>query len=116
MKLQDLSAIIDIDIQGSLARFSNFEPMYIKYLKRFNSEPTYDALKQAVENQNFAEIETTAHTLKGIAGNLGLNTLYKDFNLIVQAVRSSNNDEALALCKEIDPKVEIVRNAIAQLD
>lgn len=116
MKLQDLSSLIDIDIQGSLARFSNFEPMYIKYLKRFNTEPTYAALKEAVNNKDFGAIETTAHTLKGIAGNLGLNTLYRDFNAIVQAVRAQEQDKALILCAEIDAKVEQVKQAIAQLD
>lgn len=116
MKLQDLSTVIDIDIQGSLERFSNFEPMYIKYLKRFNTEPTYDALKEAVSAQDFGAIETTAHTLKGIAGNLGLNTLFTDFDNIVKAVRAQENDKALELCHEIESKVEQVRAAIAQLD
>lgn len=116
MNLQDLSAIIDIDVQGSLARFSNFEPMYIKYLKRFNTEPTYEALKAAVESRDFGAIETSAHTLKGIAGNLGLNTLYAAFNEIVQAVRSQDHDKAIVLCQDIDLKVEQVKAAIAQLD
>lgn len=116
MKLQDLSSLIDIDIQGSLERFSNFEPMYIKYLKRFNTEPTYDALKAAAASQDFKAIETSAHTLKGIAGNLGLNTLYTEFNTIVQTVRAGDHEKTLALCAEIGPKVEQVKQAIAQLD
>lgn len=116
MNLQDLSTVIDIDIQGSLARFSNFEPMYIKYLKRFNTEPTYDALKAAVEAKDFGAIETSAHTLKGIAGNLGLNNLYTSFNSIVQAVRAQEHDKAITLCHEVDVQVEQVKAAIAQLD
>lgn len=116
MNLQELSTIIDIDVQGSLARFSNFEPMYIKYLKRFNNEPTYDALKAAVTAQDFGAIETTAHTLKGIAGNLGLSTLFNDFDNIVQAVRSQDQAKALELCQQIDSKVQQVRDAIARLD
>lgn len=116
MKLQDLPSVIDIDVAGSLARFSNYEPMYIKYLKRFNTEPTYDAMLAAVAGQDFSALETTAHTLKGICGNLGLTTLFNDFNAIVAAVRAGNNDEALALSRDVDAKVQAVRSALAQLE
>ena len=116
MTLNDLQGLIDIDVAGSLARFSNFEPMYLKYLKRFVTEPTYDALKDAIAAQDFKGIESSAHTLKGIAGNLGLTALYHGFDEIVQDVRAGRNDAALQKCAEIDPKVIAVRQAIAQLD
>ena len=106
MTLNDLQGLIDIDVAGSLARFSNFEPMYLKYLKRFVTEPTYDALKDAIAAQDF----------KGIVGNLGLTALYHGFDEIVQDVRAGRNDAALQKCAEIDPKVIAVRQAIAQLD
>lgn len=115
MTLNELRNVIDIDIEGSLVRFSNFEPMYLKYLKRFVSEPTYDALLAAVQAQDFGAIETTAHTLKGICGNLGLTTLFNTFNEIVQCVRSGRNDEAIALCNSVHPEVVKTREAIAQL-
>ena len=116
MNLQELRNVIDIDIDGSLARFSNMEIMYLKYLKRFINEPTYETLQGAVASQDFATIETAAHTLKGICGNLGLNTLFNDFNNIVKAVREHNNDLALHLCSEIEPKIAQTREALLQLN
>ena len=116
MTLTDLQGVIEIDVSGSLSRFSNFEPMYLKYLKRFITEPTYDAFVSAMEAQDYKGIESSAHTLKGIAGNLGLVALYRDFNDIVQTVRAGKNEEAMAMCKAIAPKVQQTREAIAQLD
>ncbi len=116
MKLQDLPAVIDINITESLARFSNFEPMYIKYLKRFVSEPTYDALQASIAAHDLKGIENNAHTLKGVTGNLGLTTLFNDFHAIVQAVRAGDEAQALELCAAVDPKVQAVRAALAQLD
>ena len=116
MTLQELKAEIDIDIDGSLARFSNFEPMYLKYLKRFINEPTYEALEKAVQEQDFKGIESGAHTMKGIAGNLGLTALVSDFNNIVKQVRAGNNEEALKLCAEVAPKVAQARAAISKLN
>lgn len=116
MTLNELPSHIEIDIQGSLARFSNFEPMYLKYLKRFNTEPTYDELLNAVKAQDFKGIEVAAHTLKGIAGNLGLTALCTGFDKIVKAVRAGNNELALKLCSDIEPKVNLVRETLAKLD
>lgn len=116
MTLNELKDVIDIDVEGSLARFSNFEPMYLKYLKRFVTEPTYDAMQTAIAAQDFKGIENTAHTLKGIAGNLGLNSLYHGFDAIVKAVRAGDNAKALELCAAIAPNVETARAAISQLD
>lgn len=116
MNLQELGTVVDIDIKGSLERFSNFEPMYIKYLKRFLTEPTYAALQEAIAAKDFKGIETQAHTLKGICGNLGFTTLFKMFNDVVQAVRSGDNDKAISLCADAAPEVERIRAAISQLD
>lgn len=116
MKLQELDSHIEIDLKGALARFSNMEAMYLKYLRRFNDEPTYAQLLEAVSKQDFKEIETTAHTLKGIAGNLGLTALFIDFDEIVKAVRAGDNAKALDLCAQISPKVEATRKAIAEIE
>lgn len=116
MNLQELGSVADIDIKGSLERFSNFEPMYVKYLKRFLTEPTYAALQEAIAAQDFKGIETQAHTLKGICGNLGFTTLFNMFNQVVQAVRSGDNELALKLCADADPEVKKICEAISQLD
>lgn len=116
MTLNDLQGVIEIDIAGSLARFSNFEPMYLKYLKRFITEPTYDDLKAALASQDFKTIESTAHTLKGITGNLGLTALFNGFDNIVKDVRAGRNEDALQKGLALDATVTAVREALSKLD
>lgn len=116
MNLLELDSHIEIDLQGALARFGGMQPMYTKYLKRFVEEPTYAQMLEAVANKDFKEIETTAHTLKGIVGNLGLTALFQGFDNIVKAVRAGENDKAIELSNAIREKVDLTRKVLAELD
>ena len=116
MQLDELSEYINIDIKGSLERFSNFEPMYIKYLKRFNQEHTFDAFELSIRDNNLEEIENTAHTLKGICGNLGLSDLFDVYNDIVQAVRSHENDKIGQLAQRAIADTLKYREILSKLD
>lgn len=48
MELKDLKNVIDIDIDGSLARFGNMESFYIKFLKKFIDDKSFINLKEAL--------------------------------------------------------------------
>ncbi len=116
MVLNDLPNHIQIDINGSLERFSNFEPMYIKYLKKFITEKTYDTFKQDIMSGNLSAVESSAHTIKGICGNLGLTELYEIYSNIVKSVRERDmsnlknqyllaikkTEETIAILKQLD--------------
>ena len=89
MKLEDLKGKLEIDVEGSLARFAGMESMYIKFLKKLPEDENYQKLKEAVNGQDNEEIEVSAHTLKGISGNLGLTGIYDKSSRIVSAVRET---------------------------
>ena len=116
MKLYDLQDIINIDIKGSLERFSNYEPMYLKYLKKFVCEPTFDEFLKAIDSGNAEAIENTAHTLKGICGNLGLSDLFDIYNKIVQEVRKGDLKEAQETAIKAIDDTKKYKNALAKLD
>lgn len=92
MKLEELSNYIDINIEEGLARFSNFESFYIKYLKKFVEDETFTKLKQAVLNSNYQEIESYSHALKGVCGTLALKKLYLINSDLCNAIRNKNYD------------------------
>lgn len=87
MKVRELTQYLEIDVEGSLARFAGMEPLYAKFLKKFPEDKTFDALTEAMEKRDWKAIETAAHTLKGICGNLGLTGLYEKSDALVKAVR-----------------------------
>lgn len=64
------------DVDGALRRFVGNESMYIKFLKRFLDDKSYLELKDAVEKNDIGNAFVAAHSLKGVAGNLGLTKLY----------------------------------------
>lgn len=100
MQLQELKQHLDIDVDGALARFSGVESLYLKYLKRFaEGDKSYNEFVLACESHDIKEIEESAHALKGICGNLGLNDLYTRYDRIVSAARRDELVEALALAE-----------------
>ena len=60
MELQELKNRINIDIEGSLTRFANMEKMYIKFLKKFREDETFEKLSKAVEEKDRRETEQAA--------------------------------------------------------
>ncbi|HJC64768.1 MAG TPA: Hpt domain-containing protein [Candidatus Blautia merdavium] len=106
MKLEDLKGKIEIDVEGSLARFAGMESMYIKFLKKLPEDENYQKLKEAVDGQDNEEIEVSAHTLKGISGNLGLTGIYDKSSRIVSAVREHREQEIPGLMEELSAEME----------
>lgn len=75
------------DLTPAVQRFGGNESLYERFLKKFPQDPTAAALEKAVEQKNYEEVERSAHTLKGVAANLGLETLRTGSDALVQAVR-----------------------------
>ena len=115
MELQELKNRINIDIEGSLTRFANMEKMYIKFLKKFREDETFEKLSKAVEEKDRRETEQAAHTLKGVCANLGLEDLRAVFDQIVQAVRSGETQRIPALYEKAKADMERTSEAIGLL-
>lgn len=91
MKLKDLPAVLDIDVQGSLEeRFMDSEALYVRFLKKLLLDTNVVELQQAFAEENWDEVLRKAHNLKGVCANLGLNGLSKDFATIVSQLRSGS--------------------------
>lgn len=88
MTLKEFAKNTNLDYDGTVARFCGKESLVIKFLKKFPNDPSFDELAQAVEANDFEEIEKSAHALKGVTGNLGLQDLFEINQKIVDAVRS----------------------------
>lgn len=116
MKVRDMNQYIEVDVEGSLARFAGMESMYVRFLKKFPEDRTYDALKQAVQEKNQKETEMYAHTLKGICGNLGLTGLYRKSDELVKAVREGRSGEIEPLYGEIRALMEETVRVLKELE
>ncbi len=61
------------DVNGTIQRFMGNEALYLKFLMRFLDDTSYDAIMENLANKDYTAVFNSAHTLKGVAANLGLN-------------------------------------------
>ena len=111
MELEELYQKIGGDLKNVMKRIPN-EAMMRKYA----NDPTYNRLAAAVEAKSWKDVFIAAHTLKGVAQNLGFDRLQKSASALTEAVRGAVplTDESLfeEVCKD---QKEIVE-AIEKLD
>lgn len=65
----------EIDVEDGLTRLRGNKNLYLTLLKGFEGRKMADELIQAVQQGDFAKAAYAAHTIKGVAANLGLKSL-----------------------------------------
>ena len=103
MKLEELYQKIGGDLKDVKKRIPN-EAMIGKFVRKYANDPTYNRLTAAVEAKNWKDAFIAAHTLKGVAQNLGFDRLQKSASALTEAVRGAVplTDESLfeEVCKD----------------
>lgn len=79
-----------VDVTGALNRFMNNAGLYERFLKKFPADTSYQNLLNAVDAGDFEEAFRAAHTLKGVAGNLGFDNLLTYVVPLVEVFREKN--------------------------
>ena len=90
---------IGIDVDSTLERFMNNEGLYKKFLLKFPNDNNIDILMEQIKNKDYSVAATTAHTLKGVTGNLGLTPLYEKVTGIVNDLRNGVYDNLEEDCE-----------------
>lgn len=96
MKDESKSALISIgmDMDQTLARFVGNEGMLLRFLNRFPADTTFEKLEAAMAAGDAEDAFHQAHTLKGVAGNLGLGNLFESVGSVVEDLRNNRMEEA----------------------
>ncbi|MDO4338623.1 MAG: Hpt domain-containing protein [Eubacteriales bacterium] len=116
MTLQEVAAETGIDLETTLARFANMEMLLKKFLKKFPDDKSFQELSRAIEAGDYPAAEHAAHTLKGVAGNLGFQGLFEINQKIVDAVRAGNTEEAAGYFRKDKEMYDNIVAVIKQLD
>lgn len=86
MTLEQCYAQMGADYAAVLKRF--YDPdMICRFVKRFPSDPSFGQLKAAMAAGDVKEAFRAAHTLKGVAQNLGFQRLYLSSAALTEALR-----------------------------
>lgn len=78
------------DIQGALNRFLNDKDLYFECLNMFVDDENFESLKIHINNEDQRVPFSYVHTLKGVAGNLGITPLFESLSDLCEALRASN--------------------------
>lgn len=86
-----------IDLEFGLSQLSGNRDLLLKMYDRFSNDysPFADELASLVAEANYQEIRHKVHTIKGVAGNLGMNALHTICKEFEDAAKRS------------DPEIEI---------
>lgn len=79
-----------VDVNGALNRFMNNAKLYEKFLRKFPADPSYQNILDAVGADDPKEAFRAAHTLKGVAGNLGFDNLLTYVVPLVEVFRDES--------------------------
>lgn len=81
-----------VELNTTLERFMNNEDLYDKFLVKFLDDKNFYELKKNIESKNYEDAFANAHTLKGVAANLGLGSLYDILVDMVEELRDNSYD------------------------
>lgn len=76
-----------IDVAETMERFVEDEDLYVECLHEYLDNPDFDMLGDAIKTQDYVKAFDRAHTLKGVAGNMGLKPLFDVLCNIVEPLR-----------------------------
>ncbi len=85
-----------VDLEGGLERFMGNEALFLKCLRRFPTDTSFQQLEDALSAGDLDGAFMAAHTLKGVSGNLSLDAVFHACLPVVEALRCGSREEAEA--------------------
>lgn len=86
MDLKELYDQIGGNYQETISRLPS-EPMVKKFVLKYPADPTYAQLQAAIAQKDWKTAFRAAHTLKGVAQNLGFDRLYTAVFALTEQLR-----------------------------
>ena len=88
-------AIWGCDVNSALERFGDDRDLYKECLGIFVDDNNFTDLEKALENKDVEAAFSSAHALKGVAGNLSLGNLYDSICRVSDSLKRGDLETAL---------------------
>ncbi|MBR2275054.1 MAG: Hpt domain-containing protein [Lachnospiraceae bacterium] len=115
MTLREMYEGLGSNYDEVLERLMNNEGLITKLLKKYAEDQNFEKLKAAMAEKNYEDAFTAAHTLKGLAANLGFTELYERVSTLTEKLRGGEYEGNEELLSEVGVKQEAVVSGIGQL-
>ena len=106
----------NFDVDGAVERFAGKKDLYDKYIKLFTTEDSYFQLEKAVANIDYLAMELNVHSLKGLAGNLGVNSVYNAACVMLKEIRTGDKSKAIGLFNFVKEEFLLAKDIILKAD
>ena len=95
-----MADVVYINEEEGIKRVMNNGKLYAKLLTKFKTDTNLDELSAFIQAQDWEKAQTTAHTIKGVAGNLSLTELFiQSLDVETQIKGKSLNPESFEKLK-----------------
>ena len=86
-----------LDITDGLKRVLNNQTVYLSLLRKFidNQRAFPNSIRSALENHQWHQAELLAHTLKGVAGNIGANKLSAKADILEKLIHNQDTSDLI---------------------
>jgi two-component system sensor histidine kinase/response regulator len=117
----DVPSVTGLDTTDGLSRVAGNQKLYLKLLRQFVDQqgPAVSQISAALAGGDVALAERLAHTLKGVAGNIGAKLIQSAAGALEKLIRERAESAALEPAKQqvaavLDPLVAQLRVALAE--
>jgi signal transduction histidine kinase/CheY-like chemotaxis protein len=113
-----LSGLPGISVKTGLNKVDGNQKLYRKLLVKFrrNYETVADDIRNALEVDDPETATRLAHTIKGLAGNLGAEDLYREAAYLETAIRKDPSEKSVGQLDVFSKALDLVLNSIADLE
>lgn len=89
------------DVKGAMNRFLDDTEFYFECFDELMQDPDFEVLKAALEQHDISRAFESAHTLKGVLSNLGLQSMAEKMEGIVDTLRLGSDEGLLKQFEEL---------------
>ncbi len=110
-----------VDVDTAIKRFMDKEDLYLKFLAKYQNDESAANIEKYLAEKNVEEAFKSAHTLKGVAGNLGLDPIAKCASEMVELLRGKDQleeidaDQLSSVSEELQSVHRSLLNILAEL-
>jgi len=107
-----------ISIKSGLSKVGGNEKLYRKLLGKFleSNKDVVNEIKKTVQDEDMETAARLAHTVKGVAGNLGADELFPVAGELEKAIKQGETDSLNSLIDNFETHLKVVMDGIEELE
>ena len=115
----DIPEIAGLNIESALARMNNKKKLYLSILEKFynNNQNIIAEIKITLEKEDYETAKRLIHTLKGVSGNIGADSLHESTKLVEASIHEKDSGKIEKGLNKLDAELkELFGNISVNLD